>query len=134
MQPKAPGGRDGMPLDLPAYDLTTLPADKIGCRNASASCARHGLDLVCSSGGHEAILHGRTRRVGPVVVSSRNFFGRIAYHLFESIYGTLFASYASIETSELVAAPLYRRALHAVPQAARPAAFATRLRVQVRSE
>lgn len=71
-------------------DLRTGP-------NATLCCRRRGGQLECRNAlGHRA----------PAV----NFFGRIAYHLFESVNGPLFESHAKIENANLVVSLLYRRA------------------------
>lgn len=62
-----------------------------------------------------------------------HFWGRLAYHLFESIYGALYSSYERIETSDLVAASLYRHALRDVPPHLIPPPFASKQVVHVKS-
>lgn len=100
-------------LSLPSYEL---PQEKLACYTSHTRCHYGGVgphsggadssDLVCwgirDEGKPGFSLSNSSRSSNLARVVSHNFFGRIAYHLFESIYGTLFSSYASIETSDLV--------------------------------
>lgn len=117
-----PHPRRTEPLSLPAYEL---PHAKLGCHASNVTCERRGADLVCSTSGTGRESHSTV---------SANFFHRVAYHLFESIYGTLLASYPRIEASDIVVAALYRHALRDIPMERRPPAFAMKQRVQIRGE
>ena len=88
-----------------------------GCLNESLVtnlnpmvCKRdRGSDLLCSG------MHYRTpRRI-------KDFFNRISYHLFESMHGPLYSSFASIEDADMVVSSLYRHALRGVKAALMPA-------------
>jgi hypothetical protein len=45
------------------------------------------------------------------MANSAHFFGRIAYHLFDSINSDRFERYSPIEEANLTVSALYRRAL-----------------------
>jgi hypothetical protein len=66
--------------------------------NSTLCCRRRGKNLECRN------PHGKTAKAA-------NFFGRWAYHLFESINGNTFIRTEPIERSDLAVAALYRRAL-----------------------
>ena len=66
--------------------------------NSTMCCRRRGVNLECRN------QKGYYARAG-------NFFGRWAYHLFESINGARFDKHSMIEHSDLAIAALYRRAL-----------------------
>ena len=66
--------------------------------NATLCCRQHLKTLEC-------------RNTRGFVTKSGNFFGRWAYHLFESVNGETFARHEPIEASDLAVAALYRRAL-----------------------
>ena len=98
-----------------------LAADNLGCSSSPLHCARSGDDLRCHQDkGHVAV--------------SQNFYGRVAYHLFESIYGSLLAATPRVEASQSVFGSLYRLALRDVPTYRLPPPFAMRQRVQLKSE
>ena len=92
---------------------------------------REGLDLVCTGTGAPV---NRRSATNTVRVVTRNFYGRRSYHLFESIYGTLLASFDRVEHSDTVVGSLYRQALRATPAAQRPPPLAVRQRVQIKGE
>jgi hypothetical protein len=119
---KLPSDHPPRELSRPAYKL---PPDATNCYASGVVCQRRGADLVCAKNG--SFVRGSSS-------VSVNFYHRIAYHLFESIYGRLFASYTRVEDSNLVVAELYRQALRDVPIAKWPAAFAMEQRVQIKGE
>ena len=106
--------REGMPAFW-------LAADKLGCSTSDLRCSRNGDDLRCTQ-------HG-----GRVAVSYA-FYGRLAYHLFESIYGTMYASIPRIEASQTVFGSLYRIAMQDLPPERVPPPFAARQYVQLKGE
>ena len=66
--------------------------------NSTLCCRRRANTLECRNDkGH--------------VAKAGNFFGRWAYHLFESVNGATFQQHEPIESSDLAVAALYRRAL-----------------------
>ena len=63
--------------------------------------------LCCRRRGH---TH-ECRNARGFVARAGNFYGRWAYHLFESVNGGIFSRHEPIEHSHLAVAALYRRAL-----------------------
>ena len=103
---------------LPAIKLTD---EELGCSSSDLRCSRVGVDLRCDrTGGRPAIAHA--------------FYGRMAYHMFESIYGSMYAAIPRIEAAPTVFGSLYRIALQDVPLERLPPPFAMRQYVQLRSE
>jgi len=80
-------------FDVPISRLCT-PSLRVGC------CEPSGDDLIC---------HSKSPPTNSAVCP--RFFGRMAYHLFESIHGSKLASERRIEDAGLVASLLYSRAL-----------------------
>lgn len=70
--------------------------------NSTMCCRRHGFALEC-------------RNPRGWVAKAGNYFGRWAYHLFESINGATFERNHPIESSDLAVSALYRRALGLEP-------------------
>ena len=66
--------------------------------NSTLCCRRRGNALEC-------------RNAKGFVAKAGNFFGRWAYHLFQSVNGDEFEKHEPIETSDLAVGALYRRAL-----------------------
>jgi hypothetical protein len=103
---------------LPAIKLTD---EQLGCSSSDLRCSRVGVDLRCDrTGGRPAVAHA--------------FYGRMAYHMFESIYGSMYAAIPRIEAAPTVFGSLYRIALQGVPLERLPPPFAMRQYVQLRSE
>jgi hypothetical protein len=98
------------------------------CHNSSIVCmpANDGhIDLACSV---------RARGGRALKTVSRNFYGRLAHHLFESISGEVYSAYEKIEESDLVVATLYQKALNGMPQHMLPRPSAMLHAVRVRSD
>jgi hypothetical protein len=103
---------------LPAIKLTD---EQLGCSSSDLRCSRVGVDLRCDrTGGRPVVAHA--------------FYGRMAYHMFESIYGSMYAAIPRIEAAPTVFGSLYRIALQGVPLERLPPPFAMRQYVQLRSE
>lgn len=82
----------------------TLGCQRCGTVRHDICCNRDGNDLVCARRGASGVREA-ARAAGFYAPS------RIAYHLFDSFQREAFRAQLRIETSNLTAAPLYRRAL-----------------------